>query len=95
MARPRMAEKKKRVAMSISVSPVVSAMAEKAEGGKSHFMETSVQIAQAVATAYRRYQKNEISVEDFMERAEDAADIWEAEFDEGVEAEAAFRLMRK
>lgn len=95
MARPKMAEKKKRVAMSISVSPVVSGMAERAESGKSHFMETSVQMAQAVATAFRRYQKNKISREEFMERVEDAADIWEGEFDEELEAEATFRLMRK
>ena len=83
MARPKLKEEKRRVQLSVSLSPAVMTLADKVDN-KSHFLETSVETCQALALILRSLKNRKISVDDAMEQLEDAADIWEAEFDESV-----------
>jgi len=83
MARPKLKEAQKRVACSISVPKKIDALAGRT-ANKSHFYETAVECAQALALAVAELRKDRMAVRDFLDEIEDVADIWNAEFDETV-----------
>ena len=80
MGRPKMQDEKKKIQMSVSLSKTVAGLAE-STGNSSHFLDTSVQSIRAISLALKRLQEKQITLETAMELFEDAADIWEAEFD--------------
>ena len=83
MARPKIKEEKRRIQLSVSLSPSVMNLADKVEN-KSHFLDTSVETSHAVSIIIRALKDKTISFEEALEQIEDAADIWEAEFDESL-----------
>lgn len=83
VGRPKMKEEKKRVAISVSLSPSVFALCEQAEN-KSHFIDVSVQSSKALAMIIQKFRAKDLSMKAALEELEDVADIWEAELDEST-----------
>lgn len=83
VGRPKMKEAKKRVAISVSLSPSVIELCEKAEN-KSHFIDISVQTSRALSMVIQKLRARELTMETALEELEDVADIWEAELEEST-----------
>jgi len=87
MARPRLSDQKKKVAVSISVSREMAELAE-ATGNSSHFFQTSAECGRALALLVQKLRVKALSLKEAMEDVEDIADIWMREFDGTIPFEA-------
>lgn len=83
MGRPRLKENQKKMTLSISLDPELLALAEKTSN-KSHFIETSIQACESLRIVLGDLRAKKISQETALEKLEDVADVWEAEFDDSV-----------
>lgn len=81
MGRPPVPENKKKIPISVSLKKSSIDLIEKTDNA-SHFVDTSIESINAVMQIVLKLRAGSMSLEDAMESIEDAADIWESEFDE-------------
>lgn len=84
MSRPKMKEEKRRISVSLSLSPEAIELMEKTEN-KSRFTEDSMLGMKAISKVMSDLKMKTMSLEDALEDIEDLVDVWASGLDSEIE----------